>query len=116
MTGFENLEVWKRGCRLVAAIYNAFTGCKDYGYKDQVTRAALSIPSNIAEGAERKSYREFIRFLYIAKGSAGELRTQLYIAPVIGLISQEVSRKLVSETKEVSMMLQGLIESIEKNQ
>ena len=73
---FEKLEVWQRACRLAVAVYKVMTGCPDYGLKDQMTRAAVSIASNIAEGAERQSAKEFVRFLYIAKGSAAELRTQ----------------------------------------
>ncbi|MFC1859662.1 four helix bundle protein [Thermodesulfobacteriota bacterium] len=77
---FEELEVWKRGCRLAVRVYEVLAQCKDYGLKDQMTRAAVSISSNVAEGAERDSRQEFIRFLHISKGSAAELRTQVYIA------------------------------------
>jgi four helix bundle protein len=65
---------------LSVRVYEVLRGCKDFGLKDQMTRAAVSIPSNIAEGAERDSKAEFIHFLHIAKGSAAELRTQVYIA------------------------------------
>ena len=78
MPGFEDLEVWKRSARLSADIYKTLANLKDYGFKDQITRSGLSIPSNIAEGAERESIKEFINFLSYAKGSAGELRTQIY--------------------------------------
>ena len=78
MDALEKLEVWKRGCRLAVDLYNALEQCRDYGLKDQITRSAISVPSNIAEGFERDSSREFSRFLKIAKGSCGELRTQLY--------------------------------------
>ncbi len=78
---FEELEVWKLGCRLaVVRIYEVLKECRDFGLKDQMTRAAVSISRNIAEGAERDSKQEFVRFLHIAKGSAAELRTQVYIA------------------------------------
>jgi four helix bundle protein len=79
MEAFENLEVWKRSSRLCVALYKQLRDCKDRGFKDQATRSALSVPSNIAEGYERDSLNEYIRFLRIAKGSCGELRTQLYI-------------------------------------
>ncbi len=78
MPGFEDLEVWKRSARLSADIYKTLANLKDYGFKDQITRSGLSIPSNIAEGAERESIKEFINFLSYAKGSAGELKTQIY--------------------------------------
>ena len=77
-----------------------------------MTRAAVSIPSNIAEGAERKTDRDFIHFLYIAKGSAAELRTQLYIASELKIISPEDSQMLVRECKEISKMLKGLINAL----
>ena len=78
--GFEDLEVWKNAMQLVVVIYAEFKENKDYGFKDQIQRAAVSIPSNIAEGYERQTNKEFIQFLYIAKGSSAELQTQLYIA------------------------------------
>ena len=109
---FEDLEVWKHGCRLAVRVYEVLKGCKDYGLKDQMTRAAISIPSNISEGAERDSNAEFIRFLHIAKGSAAELRTQVYIARQIGVIDGETQKELVEELKKISAMLHALIRSI----
>lgn len=107
---FEDLEVWKRACRLCVDIYNAFKDCNNYGLKDQVTRSSLSIPSNIAEGYERDSNKEFIRFLYIAKGSCGELRTQLYIAMEIGCMEKDKCHSFIEEAKEISYMISGLIQ------
>ena len=72
---FEDLEVWKRAKALAVTICRVFSSCRDFGFKDQISRAAVSIPSNIAEGAERNSPREFRQFLGYAKGSSGELRT-----------------------------------------
>jgi four helix bundle protein len=111
---FEELEVWKFGCRLAVRVYEVLKECRDFGLKDQMTRAAVSISSNIAEGAERDSKQEFIRFLHIAKGSAAELRTQVYIACQIGIINNEVQKELVEELKKISSMLQSLIKSIKK--
>jgi len=102
---FENLEVWKRSCRLSVKIYELLADCNDYGLKGQMTRAAVSIASNIAEGAERNSGPEYKRFLHIAKGSSAELRTQLYIADKIKLIDHEDAVPLVAELKEISSML-----------
>ena len=76
---FEELEVWKRGCALAVYVYESLAASRDFGLRDQMQRAAVSIPSNIAEGYERSS-KDFARFLSIAKGSAAELRTQSYIA------------------------------------
>ena len=109
---FEDLEVWKISCRLAVRVYEILRDCKDYSIKEQMTRAAVSVPSNISEGAERNSKQEFIRFLHISKGSAAELRTQLYIADQIGLISSEVRKELVEELKKISAMLHALIKSI----
>ena len=111
-SSFEELEVWKRGCRLAVEIYRLLDACKDPVLKDQMKRAAISISSNIAEGAERGSNAEFMRYLRIAKGSAAELRTQLYIAHEIGqLVQKEKASELIAEVKELSRMLQGLIKS-----
>ncbi len=89
---FEDLEIWKKACALSTKVYRLTESCrelqKDYGLRDQMRRAAVSIASNIAEGFERHSKKDFIRFLYLAKGSAGELRTQLHIACEIGHISR----------------------------
>jgi four helix bundle protein len=105
---FEDLEVWQRGCRLAVAIYGAFEGCRRFSLKDQVERAGLSIPSNIAEGAERGSAKDFAHFLNFSKGSCGELRTQLYIARKLKAVAKNEFEKLIAETKEISAMLQGL--------
>ena len=77
---FEELEVWKRSSRIAVRIYEVTRDNFDRGLKNQMTRAAVSVVSNIAEGAERNSSKEFVRYLHIAKGSAAELRTQVYIA------------------------------------
>ncbi len=109
---FENLEVWQNACRLTVRLYKALDGCKDFGLKDQMTRAAVSIASNIAEGAERGSNAEFIRFLHISKGSAAELRTQIYIASRIGLLDESLSRNLIEDLKQISARLHALIKSL----
>ena len=115
MPGFEDLEVWKRSARLSADIYKALATLKDFGFKDQITRSGLSIPSNIAEGAERESIKEFINFLSYAKGSAGELKTQAYIGMDIGYIGREIGMKWIQESDEIGRMLAGLIK-MKRNQ
>ena len=112
MNGFEDLEVWKKSCRLTIEIYRAFFQCKDYGFKDQIQRSALSVPSNIAEGYERNSPQDFIRFLNIAKGSIGELRTQIYVAKKLFYLEENLSNELLNKSKEISAMLSDLIKSI----
>lgn len=106
---FEDLEIWKRSCQLAVRMYELLQECRDFGLKDQMTRSAVSIPSNIAEGSERGSGPDFIKFLHIAKGSVAELRTQVYIANKVGLLSSDTKNELVSELKQISSMLHGLI-------
>lgn len=108
---FEDLEVWQRACRLAASVYEGMGNSRDYGLKDQMTRAAVSVASNIAEGHERGTTREFIRFINIAKGSAAELRTQLYIASRVGALDAEQAKRMISECKELGAMLHGLAKS-----
>ena len=113
---FEKLDVWKRACRLAIAVSRALRDSRHFILRDQMQRAAISIPSNIAEGAERDSRQDFIRFLRIAKGSAAELRTQSYIAVKLELITKSEAKQFVQETKELSAMLQGLIRSFDKTE
>lgn len=117
---FEDLEVWKRGCQLAVEVYVATHGSTDFALKDQMQRAAISIPSNIAEGCERDSTPDFIKHLRYSKGSCGELRTQLYVSErVRKRLNQpllEGSREMIAETREISKMLQGLINSLRRRQ
>lgn len=116
-TTFEDLEVWKRGCQLAVDVCVATHHSKNFALKDQMQRAAISIPSNIAEGAERDSEGDFVRFLRISKGSCGELRTQLYISErvqkALDLEPIPQCREMIRETREISAMLQGLIRSVQ---
>ena len=111
---FEDLDVWKRSARLSADIYKTLVKLKDYGFRDQICRSGLSIPSNIAEGMERDSQREFLQFLRYAKGSCGELRTQIYIGMDIGYVPKEAGQAWINETRELSSMLVGLMKAIQK--
>src|SRR6516162_618382 len=96
---FEELDVWKRACNLAVQVFERLKDCREYGLRDQMQRAAVSIASNIAEGAERGG-KDFIRFLTIARGSAAELRTQAYIAGKIGILERSAMNNLVTELKE----------------
>ncbi len=111
---FEDLDVWKKSARLSADIYKTLRELKDYGFKDQITRSGLSIPSNVAEGMERNTKKETCNFLNYAKGSCGELRTQIYIGIEIGYISTETGKKWIEETKHIPAMLVGLVKSVGK--
>jgi four helix bundle protein len=108
---FENLEVWKRGCRLCVEIYKALKDCKDFGFKDQITRSALSISSNIAEGYERGTNKDAIKFFFYAKGSAGELRTQIYIGIEISYIHKHTGLTWIQEVEQISKMIAALIKA-----
>ena len=109
---FEDLEVWKRGCRQAVALIKATEHLQPMSLRDQMQRASISVPSNIAEGAERDSKPDFIRFLRISKGSNGELRTQIYIAQKLDELPAKTGRSLIKESKEISAMRQGLIKSV----
>ena len=114
---FEKLEVWKEGCDLAVEIYKLSkigNLARDYDLKDQMTKSAVSIPSNIAEGKERETVPELIRYLYIAKGSTGELQTQLYIAQRIGHVDEGTSYNLIQQTKVLSKKLGSFIHYLRK--
>lgn len=104
----ENLDVWKRSCRLSVEIYRYFKNCKDFGFKDQVTRASLSVPSNIAEGMEKNYPKEKNRFFEIAKGSTAELITQIYIGIEIEYIDKTIGLDWIAKLNEISKMISGL--------
>jgi four helix bundle protein len=112
---FEDLDVWKRACRLSVEIFETFRPCGYSNLTSQIERSGLSVPSNIAEGAERGGSREYSQFLKIAKGSAGELRTQLYIARKLKAIPAEAAAKMISECSEISAMIEGLRKSLLRN-
>jgi four helix bundle protein len=107
----ENLDVWKRSCRLSVNIYKISNNLKDFGFKNQITSSGLSIASNIAEGMEKDSNKEKIRFIEIAKGSSAELITQIYIGIEIGYIEKYIGLNLVNECNEILKMLSGLRKS-----
>lgn len=109
---FEELEVWKRSARLGVSVLQLADTLKLYALRDQMARSAISIASNIAEGAEREGDKEFRRFLAIAKGSAAELGTQLYLGQRAGMIASEVAAPLIKEAKEIGSMLQGLMKTL----
>ncbi len=114
MDSFEKLDVWTRSSRLCIALYRELKESRDWGFKDQITRAALSIPSNIAEGYERSSCKEYVQFLRIAKGSCGELRTQLFIGAEAGLIDNAIANTWVEESKQIGRMLGAMISRLSR--
>jgi four helix bundle protein len=109
---FEDTDVWKESRELVKLIYKLTNGTqfrRDHGLVDQVRRAAVSVLSNIAEGFERGSNAELMHFLYVAKGSAGELRAQMYVALDQGYITQADLLKVHERCINISSQIAGLI-------
>ncbi len=112
--GFKSLRVWQIAKELAVTIYKTTESgvlARDFGLRDQLRRAAVSIPSNIAEGDERDTNRDSVRFLYIAKGSLAELRTQLEIARDVGALPNEHHLLLDEKCAEIGRMLGALIKA-----
>ena len=110
---FEDILAWQKAYRLTKEIYQSFKNCRDYSFRDQIQRAVISIMNNIAEGYERKGNKEFKQFLYIAKGSCGEVRSMLYPARDFRYINDEEFENYKALTIEVARMLSGLIKSLD---
>jgi four helix bundle protein len=109
---FEKLVVWQRAVRLSAEVYKKTASLRDFGFRDQITRSGLSVPSNIAEGMTRETARDKKHFLTVARSSLAELRTQIYIGIDIGYLPKNKGHDWVKETEELSAMLSGLRNSI----
>jgi four helix bundle protein len=112
MKKFEDIEVWQEARKLNKEIYlitNSELFAKDFGLRDQIRRASISVSSNIAEGFERDGNKEFIQFLHIAKGSIGEVRSQLYLAYDIEYIDSDTFNFLKSKCETISKQLKGFI-------
>jgi four helix bundle protein len=99
---FKNLEVWQLSYQLSCAIYHQTKDLRDWGYKDQITRSGLSVPSNIAEGIERQTNKEQIQFMYIARGSLAELMTQLMIGRDINYLDPEFVEQQLQQANKIS--------------
>ena len=115
---FEDITAWQKARTLVKDVYQVSGKGdfrKDFGLKDQIRRASVSIMANIAEGFERDSHGERIRFLMIAKGSVGEVRSHLYVAFDLGYISQTDFTKMKSEAETISKMIGGLAAYLRKD-
>ncbi len=112
----EEIHVWKEAIELTEKVYETVNKNnklqRDFSLAEQLKKSAISIPSNIAEGFERESNKEFIRFLYIAKGSCGELRTQIYIAKKLGYLKGEEYHSLTNLSEKISKMIMSLIKSL----
>jgi four helix bundle protein len=109
---FEDIIAWQKGQDFAVEIYSAFRDLRDFGFKDQICRAVVSISNNIAEGFDRSSDADFSRFLYISIGSGSEVRSMLYLAVRLNYISEEQKTKLLNEADEIAKITRGLIKSI----
>lgn len=109
---FEDIIAWKKSRELTQIIYQILNDNKDYGFKDQIKRAVISIMNNIAEGFERRSNKELKNFLFIAKGSCGEVRSMLYVALDLNYIDRQEFEKAYDLTVEISKLLSGFIKTL----
>ena len=109
---FEDIIVWQKSRVLIGEIYKEFKLCKDYAFRDQIQRAAVSIMNNIAEGYERKGNKEFAKFLYIAKGSCGEVRSMLHLSLDLGYIDRAGFDKFQDSSLHISSMISNLIKKL----
>jgi len=109
---FEDIIAWQKSKILSINIYEVFGSSKDYGFKDQIERASVSIMNNIAEGFERRGDKEFRHFLFIAKGSCGEVRSMLYLAQELGYVPKKKFEELYEQSVEISRMLSGFIKTL----
>lgn len=109
---FEDIIAWQKAKGMTVEIYQLFNDSKDFGFKDQIQRASVSVMNNIAEGFERKSDKEFKQYLFIAKGSCGEVRSMLYLAKDLKKISEKEFQHLYNLSVEISKILSGLIKTL----
>lgn len=109
---FEELLVWQKSQDLSVAIYKHFKDSKDFAFKDQITRASVSISNNIAEGFDRNSNADFKRFLYFSLASNSEVRSMLHLSIRLKFIEKELALQLIDNTDEISKMIRGLIKSL----
>jgi len=115
---YEDIDAWKMGRELVKSVYvmtRSGDFAKDWGLRDQIQRAAVSVCSNIAEGYERRGNKEFVKFLWIARGSAAEVSSQLYHAKDLGYITEETFDAQYAEAKKIAGKIYNLIRSISKS-
>ena len=109
---FEDIISWQKAKELSVIIYKLFKINRDFGFKDQIQRAAISISNNIAEGFERKSDNELKHFLFIAKGSCGEVRSMSYVALELGYISRSDFQIIQDLSSEISRLLSGFVKTL----
>ncbi|CAM4119236.1 four helix bundle protein [Zobellia roscoffensis] len=109
---FEDVLVWQKAQDFAVVIYQKFSNSKDYSFKDQILRASISISNNIAEGFDRRTNPDFIRFLYFATSSNSEVRSMLYLSKRLHFLESQETTELIKQSNEISRMLFGLIQSM----
>ncbi len=112
ITKFEDLLSWQKSQDLAVDIYRLTEDLKDYSFKDQLRRASVSSSNNIAEGFERYSNKELIRFMFISNGSVAEVKSMLYLAYRLNYLDLETRDILISKCEEISRIIKGFIRSI----
>lgn len=110
---FEDIQAWQKAKELTKNIYLSLAESKDYGFKDQIQRASVSVMNNIAEGFERRSDKEFKQFLFVAKGSCGEVSSMLILANELSLLEKTICDNLIMETEQISKMLSNFIKTLQ---
>jgi len=113
INNFEDIIAWQRAQELTLVIYKDLKTCRDFSFRDQIQRAAVSIMNNIAEGFERKGDKEFKHFLFMAKGSCAEVRSMLSIADKLGYISKERTEIFSALSLEITKMLSVFIAKLD---
>lgn len=109
---FEEILAWQKAKQLSISIYNDFKDVRDYDFKSQIQRASVSVMNNIAEGFERQTNKEFKNFLYISKGSCGEVRSMLSLANDLNYINKNEFDRLYEFSMEISRILSGFIKNL----
>jgi len=109
---FEEILAWQKSKTLTVQIYKNTKNSKDYGFKDQIQRASVSVMNNIAEGFERRSNKEFIYFLYVSKGSCGEVRSMVILGEELEYFNKDEAEMFKNLSEEISKMTSGLIRSL----
>lgn len=112
---FEEMIVWQKSKALNILLHKSFQKCRDFAFKDQIMRAALSIMNNIAEGFDRHSTKEYTQFIYISKGSCSEVKSMLYLALEFGYIDKDIFNESYEFTEEIGRLLHGLLRSLTTN-
>ncbi|PQJ28048.1 four helix bundle protein [Rubritalea profundi] len=111
---FEEMEVWQMAQDIAFSVYSDFKEVRDYGFCDQIKRAAVSVSNNVAEGAERQTPADFARFLDIAKGSCGEVRSMYYLAVKLGFVEPSIAELRCAHCESISKQLAGFAKYLRK--